>query len=88
MHKNARRSFGYRVYRQLKKIFGPAQLGLMGEPRRRVKNRWQGVEGQWVLRRNSERRTYLASGPRGPQQPQQRPQMGPDDEQGQQTASS
>jgi hypothetical protein len=61
MAKPGKGSLGDRIYRQLLKVFGPAQLGKLGTPPERSANRTQGVEGRWVLRRNSEGRTYLAS---------------------------
>jgi len=48
-----------RLERRLLVVFGPAQLGRIGQPRVRSQNRTEGVTGGWELRRDSTGRTYL-----------------------------
>jgi hypothetical protein len=50
-----------RLERRLLTFFGPAQVSKVGTQPERSKNRTAGVEGQWVLRRDSTGRTYLVS---------------------------
>ncbi|PFG39511.1 hypothetical protein ATJ97_2017 [Georgenia soli] len=60
MAKKAKPPLNDRIYNGLLKVFGPAQVTRLESERSPVKHAPVRAETGWVLRRNSNGRTYLA----------------------------
>jgi len=60
MAKKAKPPLNDRIYNGLFKVFGPAQVTRLESERFPVKHAPVRVGSEWVLRRNSSGRTYLA----------------------------
>ncbi|MEE6274371.1 hypothetical protein [Georgenia wangjunii] len=57
--KQVKPSISDRMVTQLVKVFGPAQISRMGDPRPAAADPLAGLGGEWEMRRGSDGRSFL-----------------------------